>query len=189
MTRAMPYSESIPLEGEHWQFALALYGQDGVSPACLLLQDERGVDVNILLLSLFAIRQWGAAPSRSDIEALIAETSWVRENLVLPLRQTRRALRAPPSELMAASRDLKSSIQKAEIKAEQLEQAILAVRLATRHDGFRVQDPREAVHLVIEASAASSPPSPRGEVVDQAISVLLDAYARLPISSSVESAE
>lgn len=34
-----------------WDFALRLYGARGVGKACLLLQDESGVDVPVLLFS------------------------------------------------------------------------------------------------------------------------------------------
>ena len=37
-----------------WTFSLRIYGQPGVPPACLTLQDEHGVDVNVLLFALYA---------------------------------------------------------------------------------------------------------------------------------------
>jgi hypothetical protein len=36
-----------------WTFTLAVYQKDGVSPACIALQDRLGLDVNFLLLCLY----------------------------------------------------------------------------------------------------------------------------------------
>lgn len=42
-----------PLAEDFWQFSLSLYAQRGVSDACLLLQDNAGVNVNVLLFVCF----------------------------------------------------------------------------------------------------------------------------------------
>ena len=36
-----------------WDFSVRTYGVPGVSQACLALQDERGVDVNMLLYCIW----------------------------------------------------------------------------------------------------------------------------------------
>ena len=38
-----------PLDNPFWQFSLDAYQRDGVQPACLSLQDDWGLDVNVLL--------------------------------------------------------------------------------------------------------------------------------------------
>jgi uncharacterized protein (TIGR02444 family) len=43
------------MDGPHWRFSLAVYGRAGVPPACLKLQDNLGLDVNMLLLALFFV--------------------------------------------------------------------------------------------------------------------------------------
>ena len=46
-----------------WSFSTEFYGRTGVAPACLVLQDRFGCDVNLLLFALWAARR-GAACSR-----------------------------------------------------------------------------------------------------------------------------
>lgn len=36
-----------------WQFALAAYGRDGMESVCLALQDQQGININVLLWSLW----------------------------------------------------------------------------------------------------------------------------------------
>src|SRR5690606_38692262 len=52
---------------DHWQFSLAVYTRDGVAEHCLALQSRLGLDVNVLLLMLWAAGQWGDAPTAAQI--------------------------------------------------------------------------------------------------------------------------
>lgn len=118
------------LDGPHWQFALSLYGQPGVAESCLALQDRYGVDVNVLLIALFALTERGVALNSQDVKhADDAVRAWRRE-VVQPLRGIRRRLKSGPSPAPSpATEDLRSRIKKAELDAEQIEQAVLAAWL------------------------------------------------------------
>jgi uncharacterized protein (TIGR02444 family) len=91
-----------------WRFALALYAQKGVAPACLELQDQHGKDVILLLYGC-----WLGASGRGVLDAATlaaAESStrpW-REQVVEPLRRTRHALKgiAGAEELYAKMKDI-----------------------------------------------------------------------------------
>ena len=46
---------------EFWQFSLEVYARPQVADLCLVLQDEHGFDVNILLLCLWLAQGEGRA--------------------------------------------------------------------------------------------------------------------------------
>ena len=90
-----------------WRFSLGFYRQPGVADACIALQDECGVDVNVLLFFL-----WLAAAQKADHGADQARAVWEqaalwRDDVVAPLRAraaqaqgrlaARRARRPPSS--------------------------------------------------------------------------------------------
>lgn len=111
--------------GGLWAFSLRFYAQPGVEPACLALQDEHGVDVNVLLFLLWlALR--GAKISKPQLEAILqASAPWQRE-VVAPLRRLRRRLKEPilPVEPSVALR-YRKRLEKLELEAERLEQDAL----------------------------------------------------------------
>src|SRR5262245_60669240 len=85
-----------------WRFSLRFYRQPEVAAACIALQDEAGVDVNLLLFLL-----WNATYSRTlsavDIGDLDRRIGAWRTAAVVPLRELRRALKVPPPVIEAGS--------------------------------------------------------------------------------------
>lgn len=72
-----------------WHFSLAVYAQPQVPPACLWLQDQHEVDVNLLLYAGW--RAWnGDALSREGCRTARQRSNVWRCELVLPLRNIRR---------------------------------------------------------------------------------------------------
>src|SRR6202051_1954340 len=75
-----------------WRFSLGFYRQPGVADACIALQDDCGVDVNVLLFFL-----WLATTRRrigtDEAEAVCAKAGPWRDDVVVPLRQLRRRLK------------------------------------------------------------------------------------------------
>ena len=86
-----------------WRFSLRFYRQPGVAEACIALQEESGVDVNLLLFLL-----WHAAQRRrlsvAEIERLERKIGAWRDLAVIPLRAIRRALKSPPGLVEAGPR-------------------------------------------------------------------------------------
>ncbi|MCK0538807.1 TIGR02444 family protein [Alcanivorax quisquiliarum] len=109
-----------------WRFALALWKRPGVERAALLLQDQHGISVCLLLAALWLARE-GVAPEAGLAGALRDEAEkWERERIG-PLRQLRR---------LASSRpqwgDWQRSLQDAELEAERLLLAELAAAAGAR---------------------------------------------------------
>ena len=115
----------LELEGPHWDFALRLYGRDGVAPACLVLQDEAGVDVIVLMMALFAASRGAAAGTVADVAALDAQVRGWRDDVVRPLRAVRRRMKEmrPGGPHIEA---LRNRIKADELQAEKIELAMLA---------------------------------------------------------------
>lgn len=121
------------LDGPHWQFSLRIYAQEGVPPACLHLQDTHGVDVNVLLLALYAGLRDDRYVGADQVASLDAAIREQRETVVRPLREIRRLLK--PHPFGPDSEPLRTAIKKAELVAEQFEQLCLARRAATLPSG------------------------------------------------------
>lgn len=80
----------LDLDSPFWRFALRLYAQPGVSPLCLALQDENGIDVNLLLFACWC----GSIGRMLDANAVATVSSQTRpwtEAVVTKLREARRA--------------------------------------------------------------------------------------------------
>ena len=113
------------LTGPHWDFALGVYGAPNVPDACVALQDRHGVDVNVLLVAL-----WAACTRNVHIDAKrIAEmdraVKRLREIAIQPVRQVRRWMKEA-KELGPLREAARTEVKKAELAIEQLEQALLA---------------------------------------------------------------
>ena len=105
-----------------WTFSLRLYGQPGVPPACIQLQEKSGVDVNVLLFCLFAAKS-GRALDVGDVRKIIAAVDPWKAGAVMPIRAARVFLREPPPVVDAdAAAALRQRIKAVELEAERLQQ-------------------------------------------------------------------
>lgn len=108
-----------------WDFALRLYGAPGVGEACLLLQDESGVDVPVLLFSAWLAKNSVAlSPTEvARIDGLVAD--W-RNEVVKPLRAVRRRLKSGPHPAPTPETEtLRNSVKAVELSSEKIELAVL----------------------------------------------------------------
>jgi uncharacterized protein (TIGR02444 family) len=105
-----------------WAFLTDFYGREGVSQACLVLQDEAGLDVVEMLMLIYADLALGKSLSSGEIAALRAAMSSWRQDVVLPLRALRRTLKPPREDITDhAKEQLRTQIKKAELMAERLQ--------------------------------------------------------------------
>ena len=99
-----------------WDFSLRVYGRDGVGAACLHLQENHGIDVNVMLFCL-----WLGETGRGVLDAE------VHQEVVKSLRGLRRILKDGfPDVFQGLRESLRGKVQAAEIDAEHLQQLLLA---------------------------------------------------------------
>jgi uncharacterized protein (TIGR02444 family) len=156
-----------------WQFSVKFYAVPGVAPACIRLQDEADVDVNVLFFLL-----WNATQGRSMSEAEVKEVdravaAW-RNIAVIPLRKMRRTLKTTqPIVDRDTAEAFRTRIKQAELEAERLEQEALYALAPTGRFGKPGAAPLDAARASIAAYQALLRPFPR-EPVD----AILAAFAK-----------
>jgi uncharacterized protein (TIGR02444 family) len=114
-----------------WEYSVSLFQDEPVAIACLALQERHvarvDVDVNILLLCVWAAAYGhGELDDQDFLRAISAVTPW-RRDILLPLRGAARQLLGDgiepvPEELTG---DLRQKITHAELEAERIEQLLL----------------------------------------------------------------
>lgn len=113
----------LKLDNPFWRFSLKIYAAPGVKQECLTLQDESDVNVNMLLYCAWRGSESDIL-SASTLERLIAAAQAWRTDVVIPLRHARNSLKQMHSA-DADIKDLRSRILAVELRAEQIEQALL----------------------------------------------------------------
>ena len=110
-----------------WEFSLDVYARPGVADACIALQDEAGLDVNLILFCLWSGAQGPGRLDAGDLRRAIALTSGWQDDVVKPVRAARRAARNAKTAggaglfAMAFQRDIAAT----ELSAERVEQWLL----------------------------------------------------------------
>ncbi len=169
MSDATPSSQGSPF----WRFSLQFYRLPKVADACIALQEEAGVDVNLLLFLLWQAQQRRRL-STTDVAALEAKIAPWREATVILLRSVRRGLKSPPSLVEAPTAEaFRNRIKAVELEAERLQQEAM---FALAPLGAEGSDPTDAARANVAAYeqllAARFPP--------EAAATLLAAFAAMP---------
>ena len=139
-----------------WRFSLRFYRDPAVAAACIELQDEAGVDVNLLLFLL-----WNATLNKVLSQATIADLdcrigAW-RTAAVIPLRELRRALKSPPAVIEpGAAEAFRARIKAVELEAERLQQQTM-YELAQSLQFAPASSPVEAARANVAAYGAIMP--------------------------------
>ncbi len=147
-------------EHPFWTFSIAVYGRRGVAPACLALQERRGVDVNVLLLCLWLGAREGRLLDRPDLAAVREAVAAWHEEVVRPLRAVRRRLKTDALGAPAPlAEEVRRRIAAVEIDAEHVEQLMLAAAVERgadggREDGGRAVDGRTDDGQAVDGRAA-----------------------------------
>lgn len=118
-----------------WNFSLAVYGASAVQDECLHLQDQFGLDVNLILLCAFLGAVHGVALTPQDIAAARQEVGPWHEDIVKTLRVARRRLKTielKDAEAAKAAMQLRTQVKAAELESERIEQTILEQWAAAR---------------------------------------------------------
>jgi len=166
-------AKTQPSKSPFWQFSIKFYAVPGVAPACITLQDEAGVDVNLLFFLM-----WNASLNRTLTKDEVAELDrtigvW-RNTAVIPLREIRRALKTPPAMLTPyVAETFRNRIKTAELEAERLQQeAMYALAQSGRFRGS-APTPVEAARANLTSYQAILRPFP-----PQPLEVVLTAFAK-----------
>ena len=118
----MSATEAPPSGSPFWRFSLRFYRQPEAADACIALQEQAGVDVNLLLFLLWHATL-GRELSANEVAKLEARVGLWREATVIPLRSVRRALKSPPDLVAGATAELfRTKIKAVELEAERLQQ-------------------------------------------------------------------
>jgi len=151
-----------------WDGMLALYGVPEVPPLCLRLQDGAGADVPLLLVLVLADHA-GLGANASQGRALIRNTAFWRDTVVVPIRSVRRALKGQTDTADQAFRD---HLKHLELAAERRHVARISAAF-----GHLSGTGRLAPLYLAELGLADAE-------IKAALSVLADACATLPESAS-----
>jgi uncharacterized protein (TIGR02444 family) len=160
-----------------WRFSVKFYAEPGVAPACIELQDQAGVDVNVLFFLL-----WNATKGRTFSRAHVVEIErqigpW-REMAVVPLRAVRRTLRSPPAAIAPdAAEGLRTRIKAVELEAERLQQEALYQMAQADGLGEPAAAPADAARGSVAAYEATLKPFPKS-----AIEAVLTAFSSFQAS-------
>lgn len=119
---------TLSLNEKLWQFALDVYGVEGVAAECVDVQDRYGVDVCLLLAAGFAAEA-GLAPDAEVLRRWNGVVANWRETVIAPLRKVRRDLKQEAANCVDVA-DLRRAVQAAELQAERRELDMLASEIA-----------------------------------------------------------
>jgi uncharacterized protein (TIGR02444 family) len=171
---------SVPVhKSPFWRFSVKFYAVPGVADACIALQDQAKVDVNILFFLL-----WNATEKRALNATQVAEVErsiggW-REMAVVPIRNVRRALKAPPPVMAAdIAEGFRTRIKAVELEAERLQQEVLYDLARSGRFGQSVGSPIEAAQISVSAYQGVLGPFPPAP-----LDIVLSAFARFEMSPS-----
>jgi uncharacterized protein (TIGR02444 family) len=108
-----------------WRFSLKFYRQDGVSDACIALQDGCGIDVNLLLF-LFWLAGDGRQLSADEVKKLDDQVRSWRELTIIPIRDARRKLKGAATLVEPGKQEaFRNKVKAVELDAERLQQEAL----------------------------------------------------------------
>jgi uncharacterized protein (TIGR02444 family) len=137
-----------------WEWVLEAYARPGVPEACLRLQDAFGQNTNLLLWAVWAEAKDPALLARAAEVTRAWEASAVR-----PLREARRALKAPLPPVDDGAREaLREDVKAAELRAERV---LLETLAELAHD---TRGGAHALEALKAASAAWQPAAPDMEL-------------------------
>jgi len=115
-------SGPLPQSSPFWTFSLGYYRGAGVSEACLELQDDCGVDVNVVLFLL-----WLASQKRQlaagEVKGLADKVRPWQTDVIGPIRALRRQLKSDAPLLDKGPAELfRTKIKAIELESERLQQ-------------------------------------------------------------------
>jgi uncharacterized protein (TIGR02444 family) len=140
-----------------WNFSIAVYGAGAVQDECLNLQDQFGLDVNLILQCAFLGAVHGVTLTSDDIATVRQEVGHWHEQIVRPLRAARRHLKTINLQDAdtASAAELRRQVKTAELESERIEQMILEQWADARLAAWPRGNFRDAVVANLQALLAT----------------------------------
>lgn len=114
--------EASPQANPFWTFSLGYYRGAGVSEACLDLQDNCGVDVNVVLFLVWQATQKRSFPA-DQVKLIAGKVRPWQADVIGPIRTLRRMLKDSAPLLDKGSAELfRTKIKAIELESERLQQ-------------------------------------------------------------------
>ena len=168
----------LDLEADSWAFALHIYARPAVADACLRLQNEAGVDVMMLLMTVFAAVRHRVLLTPFEIRELDEACRPWREQIVQPLRAIRGRLKTGPLPAPNGETEpFRSTIKAAELAAERLQNRLLADYLPLRppeRDTVVAEDLRSVLRSAVTLALEKRGSKPISDLLSS-IDAIVDA--------------
>ena len=148
---------------ELWDWAVRAYAAEGVSEACLHLQDAAGQNAPLLLWAAWAART-GRAPDPDTLEAACDIARAWQDAAIAPLRAVRRTLKGPNPDLENADREA----VRAQVKAVELEAERRLLAALEALSPSPLGEPVPLLEALVAAAREWSPMTPRAGLVELA---------------------
>ena len=111
-----------------WEFSIRTYASELVPNACLALQNQNGIDVNLLLFSLWFGKTRGVADNDVLKKVFDFSQSWAT-HVVVPLREVRTWMKQEACEDSridkASCQQYREKVKKLELAGEKIQQEVL----------------------------------------------------------------
>jgi len=134
----------LQCDNPFWQFSLAVYARPGVAAECLGLQTALGIDVNVLLFVAWIGAAKGVILDDQSIETIEARACGWNDSVVRRLRTVRQNMKLLPEIANKPADGLRKDIAALELRAEQIEQALL-FEAAETASGSQSSDAKAAI--------------------------------------------
>jgi uncharacterized protein (TIGR02444 family) len=119
-----------------WRFSLAIYTRPGVAPACLVLQDQHGRDVNVMLFGCWLGASGRGRLDRAALEAADQAVAGWRRDVVENFRAARRAIKVAA---LSDSDGVYAKAKAVELEAERLLQRQLVEHAPAEHGSLPIE--------------------------------------------------
>jgi uncharacterized protein (TIGR02444 family) len=159
-----------------WDFSIAVYSASAVQDECLDLQDQFGLDVNLVLLCAFLGAVHGVTLTSDDIASARQEVCQWHDDIVRPLRAARRSLKTIELQDTAAAKaamQLRTQVKAAELETERIEQTMLEQWANARLAAWPRGNSRAAVRGNLQALLTAYGIDPKRLVAAQAMQHLI----------------
>ncbi|MEX0962777.1 MAG: TIGR02444 family protein [Pseudohongiellaceae bacterium] len=133
----------MPIKPQNfWNFSLNLYSREDVADACLQLQEEYQLDVNLILFCYWYGSRFGVIEAKLLSQVIDFSLQW-RSHVVQPLRNTRNWLKLNEED-SEQIRELRERIKAGELAAEKHQQDRIAEFVSDSNNSSEEQAGRQA---------------------------------------------